>query len=81
MAASNSSMGFSDLLTAGTRRALVACAASAALFWGAALRLRRMTAKLWPKNSPTRSPLSSAYRSWETTTGMSVQREKVPNGS
>ena len=36
MAASNSSMGFSDSLTAGTRRALVACAASAALFWGGA---------------------------------------------
>ena len=36
MAASNSSMGFSDSLTAGTRRALVACAAIAALFWGGA---------------------------------------------
>ena len=38
MAASNSSRELSDLLTAGTRRALVACAAIAALFWaGAAL--------------------------------------------
>ena len=36
MAASNSSRELSDSLTAGTRRALVACAAIAALFWSGA---------------------------------------------
>ena len=81
MTAQISPMHLSGSAKTDPKHTLVASAAVAALFGWAEPRLRRMTAELWPKSSPTRSPPSSAYRSSETTTGKSVRREKVHNGS
>ena len=77
MTAQTSPMHLSGSAKADPKHTLVASALVAALFgWGGAA-----LAELWPKSSSTRSPLLSVYHSSETTTGKSVRRERVHNGS